>query len=183
MTMYCMCVNYLECFVHCKHSITYWSHRILNPRNVYPLIIYEKARLGPKKTYIWLNSINNQWTKPMLIPSNKIAEESCHSKKDEANPLWQFCISYTFEENLSVLITPTITAPREALNPGINDLWLVQLNFFLSPLSQCLPRNGSTWIILHYPPPISKISSILWQYGLSWSHCLRAVWIDRKSVV
>lgn len=53
MTMYCMCVDYLELFVHCKHTITYWSHRILNPRNVYPLIIHEKARLGPKKTYIW----------------------------------------------------------------------------------------------------------------------------------
>lgn len=77
----------------------------------------------------------------MLIPSNKIAEESCHSKKDEANPLWQFCISYTFEENLSVLITPTITAPREALNPGINDLWLVQLNLFLSPSVTMPPQE------------------------------------------
>lgn len=52
MTMYCKCVDYLELFVHCKHTIKYWSHRILNPRNVYPLIIHEKARLGPKKTNI-----------------------------------------------------------------------------------------------------------------------------------
>lgn len=40
-------------------------------------------------------------------------EESCPVKKYEANPLWQFYISYTFDENLSVLITPTITAPRD----------------------------------------------------------------------
>lgn len=99
-------------------------------------------------------------------------------KKYEANPLWQFCISYTFEENLSVLITSTITAPREDLNPGINDLWLVQLNFFLSPLSQCLPRNGSTWIILHYTPQSARFlafpdnmasaGTIVWGLGESY---------------
>lgn len=50
----------------------------------------------------------------MLIISNKIIEKNLVLfKKYEANPLWQFYISYTFEENLSVLITPTITAPRD----------------------------------------------------------------------